>query len=478
MASENVDFVFYQRARKNHWDAIARKMDSWTGWSASYHERLAEVYRLWVAPGQRVLELGCGKGALLAALGPSKGVGVDFSPEMIQRARMMHTDITFVEADCHNLQILEGPFDAIILSDLVDDVWDVQEVFTQISRLCHERTRIIMNSYSRVWELPLLIAGKLGVAKRKMPQNWLTIDDVSDILGLVDFEVIRTWQEILWPLHFPVIANLCNKILAKLWPFNFFTMTNFILARPHPRKAPEAPLVSVIVAARNEAGNIAEIFRRTPEMGSGTEIVFVEGHSQDDSYSVIEKEIVKHPERRSQLHRQTGKGKSDAVRLGFAHAKGDILMILDADMTVPPEDLPRFYDALISGKGEFINGVRLVYPMEGEAMRAFNFLGNKFFSMAFSWLLGQPIKDTLCGTKVLWKSDYEMIAANRTYFGDFDPFGDYDLIFGAAKLGLKIVDLPVRYRARTYGSTNIERWKHGWLLLRMVCFAAGKIKFV
>src|SRR5664280_271106 len=477
MISENVDFASYEKARKNHWDAVARKMDSWTGWSAAYHERLAEVYRFWVAPGQRVLELGCGNGDLLAALSPSKGVGVDFSPEMIQRARMRHPGITFVEADCHNLQIPEGPFDAIILSDLVDDIWDVQEVFAQISRLCHARTRIIINFYSRVWELPLLIAGKLGVAKRKMPQNWLTIDDVSDILSLADFEVIRTWHEILWPFHLPVIDKLCDEILAKLWSLTLFSMANFILARPLTRNAPEAPLVSVIVAARNEAGNIAEIFRRTPEMGAGTEIVFVEGHSQDDTYAVIEKEIAKHNERRSQLHRQTGKGKGDAVRLGFAQAKGDILMILDADMTVPPEELPRFYDALISGKGEFINGVRLVYPLEDEAMRFFNFLGNKFFSLAFSWLLGQPIKDTLCGTKVLWKSDYELITANRTYFGDFDPFGDYDLIFGAAKLGLKIVDLPVRYRARTYGSTNIQRWSHGLLLLRMVVFAAKKIKF-
>jgi ubiquinone/menaquinone biosynthesis C-methylase UbiE len=477
MTSENVGFVSYRKARKNHWDAIARKTDSWTGWGNAYHERLAEVYRFWVAPNQRVLELGCGNGDLLAAFCPSKGVGVDFSPEMIKHARILHPDITFIEADCHNLQMLEGPFDAIILSDLINDLWDVQEVFSQLPRLCHSRTRIMMNSYSRVWELPLSIAEKLGLAKRKMPQNWLTIDDISDIMSLADLEIIRTWHEILWPLHFPVIAKLCNKILAKLWPFKLFTLSNFIMARPRPRKSSETPLVSVIVAARNEAGNIAEIFRRTPEMGAGTEIVFVEGHSQDDTYSVIEKEIAKHPERRSQLHRQTGKGKGDAVRLGFSKAKGDILMILDADMTVPPEDLPRFYDALINGKGDFINGVRLVYPMEDEAMRFFNFLGNKFFSIAFSWLLGQSVKDTLCGTKVLWKSEYDLIVANRTYFGDFDPFGDYDLIFGAAKLGLKIVDLPVRYRARTYGSTNIQRWSHGFLLLRMVVFAAKRIKF-
>jgi glycosyltransferase involved in cell wall biosynthesis len=213
-------------------------------------------------------------------------------------------------------------------------------------------------------------------------------------------------------------------------------------------------------------------------MGRETELVFVEGHSRDDTYAAIEKEIAAHPSTPSLLLRQTGIGKADAVRLGFEHASGEVLMILDADLTVPPEDLPRFYEALVSGKGEFINGVRLVYPMEAQAMRSLNFLGNKFFSMAFSWLLGQPVKDTLCGTKVLWKKDYERIAANRSYFGDFDPFGDFDLIFGAAKQNLKIVDLPIRYRERTYGSTNISRWKHGLLLMRMVLFAARRIKFI
>ena len=224
----------------------------------------------------------------------------------------------------------------------------------------------------------------------------------------------------------------------------------------------------MIIPARNEAGNIPDIFARTPDMGEGTELVFVEGHSRDNTYAAIEAAIAAHPERCCQLLRQTGVGKGDAVRLGFARARGEMLMILDADLTVPPEDLPRFYEALRSGKGEFINGVRLVYPMEKQAMRFLNLLGNKFFSLAFSWLLGQPIKDTLCGTKVLWKRDYEAIAANRAYFGDFDPFGDFDLIFGAVKLNLKITDLPIRYRERTYGTTNIQRWKHGWLLLKMV----------
>ncbi len=213
-------------------------------------------------------------------------------------------------------------------------------------------------------------------------------------------------------------------------------------------------------------------------MGGGTELVFVEGHSHDQTYQVIEEYMRMYPQRRCKLFRQDGIGKGDAVRKGFANASGDVLMIMDADLTVVPEDLPRFNEVLISGKGEFVNGVRLIYPMEKQAMRFFNFLGNKFFSLAFSWILGQPIKDTLCGTKVIWKKDYETLAANRKYFGDFDPFGDFDLLFGAAKLNLKITDLPIRYRERTYGTTNIQRWKHGWLLLRMVIFSLFRFKFV
>lgn len=265
-------------------------------------------------------------------------------------------------------------------------------------------------------------------------------------------------------------------------PFQWFALTWFVVARPDP--APEAvcdkrsPSVSVIVAARNEAGNIENIFRRVPIMGQKTEIVFVEGGSNDHTYEVIAETIKRFPDKQARLFRQKGKGKGDAVRLGFEQATGEILMILDADLTVPPEDLVRFYNAIISGKGEFINGVRLVYPMEDKAMRFFNILGNKFFSLAFSWLLGQAIKDTLCGTKVIWRKDYDLLAANRDYFGDFDPFGDFDLLFGASKLNLKIAEMPVRYRSRTYGDTNISRWRHGWLLLKMVIFAALRIKFV
>jgi glycosyltransferase involved in cell wall biosynthesis len=267
-------------------------------------------------------------------------------------------------------------------------------------------------------------------------------------------------------------------VLAKLWPFRAADLSNFVVARPQPRPLAKAHRVSVIVPARNEAGNISSILQRVPDMGLETEIIFVEGHSRDDTYATIAREIAAHPERSCRLFRQTGEGKADAVRLGFAEARGDILMILDADLTVPPEDLRRVYAALATGRGEFVNCVRLVYPMEKSAMRFLNLVGNKFFSQAFTFLLGQPIKDTLCGTKALFKSSYEVIAANRAAFGDFDPFGDFDLLFGAARLSLRIVDLPIRYRERQYGTTNIHRWKHGLLLLRMVAFAARRLKFV
>ena len=469
--------IKYQQARLLHWNEVARNLETWTSWGGYYHRRLTQVYQSLIAPGQSVLELGCGRGDLLAALKPALGVGVDFSEEMIRAARRRHPHIRFVHTDAHALDLTEK-FDVIVLSDLVNDLWDVQIVLQQVSQLSTPRTRIIINSYSRLWEPVLNVAKWLGLAKPTLYQNWLTVEDIASLLNLADCEVIKQSQEILSPLPILLLDDVCNRFLVKLWPFKYLALTNFIVARPRPSLSTKRHSVSVIIPARNEAGNIAEIFVRVPRMGQWTELVFVEGHSRDSTYMSIEAAIAQNPERCCQLLRQTGTGKGDAVRLGFARAKGEILMILDADLTVPPEDLPRFYEALCSGKGEFINGVRLVYPMEKQAMRFLNLLGNKFFSLAFSWLLGQPIKDTLCGTKVLWKQDYEAIAANRAHFGDFDPFGDFDLIFGAVKLNLKITDLPIRYRERTYGTSNIQRWKHGLLLLKMVIFAARRLKFV
>jgi len=469
----------FENARISHWDKVASNIKKWHKAGKYYHQRLIEIYNNMVYPGSKILEIGCGNGDLLDSIDSDKKIGIDFSPAMVNLAQIKHPKLTIINAHADNF-LLNEDFDYIILSDLLNDVWDVQAIFNNIKKYTKPNTRIIINTYNRVWEVPLGLIRKLGLSKPNLEQNWLTVPDISNLLELSGFEVVRTTQEILFPANIPILSKFLNRFVVRLWPFNHFALTNIIIARLKPNifEIKSQFKVSVIVPARNEEGNIEEIIRRTPNMGTSTEIVFVEGHSTDNTLEAINQSITKYPNKNISVFTQLGKGKGDAVRLGFSKASGDVLMILDADLTVPPEDLPKFYDALNNGTGEFINGVRLIYPMEDEAMRFFNLLGNKFFSYAFSWLLGQPIKDTLCGTKVLWKKDYERIAVNRLVFGDFDPFGDFDLIFGAARLNYKIVDLPIHYRARKYGSTNIQRWRHGFLLLKMVAFAARKLKFI
>jgi SAM-dependent methyltransferase len=468
----------YESRRREHWDSVAEwKPAIWRGFNAYYHRKLAGICRFLIPPGRSVLELGCGPGDLLAAVEPSFGVGIDLSGRMISLARQRHPDLNFVQASATDFEA-DRTFDYIILSDVVNEFWDVQHVLNRLHRFAHPHTRVIVNTYSRLWEIPRRFAEALGLTTKLPPQNWLTVEDLDNLLNLADFEVIRQWPDILCPIRVPILDFICNRYLAKLWPFRLFDLSNFVVARPVPRRSPHAASVSIVVPCRNERGNIENIFRRVPRLGAATEVVFVEGNSTDDTYAEIQRCMASFPQVKCTLLKQTGKGKGDAVRLGFAHCSGDILMILDADLTVAPEDVPRFYEALVSGKAEFANGVRLVYPMGKKAMRFFNLAGNKFFSLAFSWLLGQNIKDTLCGTKVLSRSHYEQIAANRSYFGDFDPFGDFDLLFGAAKCNLKIVDIPIRYHERVYGDTNIQRWRDGRILLRMVLFALGRIKFV
>ena len=466
----------YQHKRQAFWATIAQAKGA--GRARYYRERLKKIYRLLIPEGATVLELGCYKGDLLAALKPANGVGVDFCAEAVAQAASGHPQLTFVNADVHSLDLEQKTFDYIVVSDLVNDLWDIQAVLLQIRPYCTSKTRLIFNFHSHLWNFPLSIARRLGLANPVLRQNWITKQDLRNLLEISGFEPLRSWEEIVIPVDLSWISGFANRWLAKLSPFRYLALANFVLARPQAVPALKVPTVSVIVAARNEAGHLAELLSRIPEIGAGTEIIFVEGNSTDNTYDAIEDLISEHPQKNLKLFKQTGKGKGDAVRLGFEQATGDILMILDADITVPPEDLPRFYNLMATGQAEFVNGVRLVYPMDDDAMRFANLLGNKFFSWMFTWLLGQPIRDTLCGTKVLWKSDYERIKENRAYFGDFDPFGDFDLLFGAAKLNLKIMEVPIRYRARTYGETNISRWSHGWLLLKMVVFAARRVKFV
>ena len=471
----------YTRQRISHWDMVSDRKKKGRRLGSFYHSLLKNYFRFLVPDKLKILEVGCGHGNLLAALKPSFAVGIDFSEKMIGTARKKHSHVHFFVADAHFMP-LNNKFDVIILSDLANDLWDLQRVLEELKPLCHAGTRIILNFYSNLWKIPLGVANRLGLGAELLDQNWFAPNDVENLLQITGYDIIKRNIAILIPVYIPVLSNIANRYLVKAIPFSWFAFTNILIARiePHDQisgKEPP-PSVSVIVPARNEAGNIKAIIQRMPSMGSKTEIIFVEGHSSDNTYHTIKGAIAKFPQKNCSVYRQTGKGKGDAVRLGFDKATGDILMILDADMTVSPEDLPRFYNALVEGKGEFINGVRLVYPLENQSMRYLNMLGNKFFSLAFTWLLDQKIKDTLCGTKVIKREQYETLKRNRSYFGDFDPFGDFDLLFGASKLNLKIAEMPIRYRARVYGSTNIDRWRHGWLLIKMVVFASRRIKFI
>lgn len=459
---------------------IAPRREKYIRKNSYYYRDLISFYRFNIPEGSSVLEIGCGTGFLLNALKPKRGVGIDISSKMISEAKARYKDLTFHLMDAESLQLKEK-FDYIIISDSLGYFEDIQKVFGEMKKVCNSETRIIINFHSFLWLPVLEVAQFFGM---KMPQkrlNWLNRDDVAGLLAMEGFETIKEGKRFLAPVNIPLLSWFSNKILAFMPGFNRLCLTGFIIARKkeEPVNFEKKYSVSVIIPARNESGNIEPGLLRIPKMGKHTEIIYIEGGSKDNTLDEIKRVCKKYSKTHDVKYSvQEGKGKGDAVRKGFGMARCDILMILDADLTVPPEDLPKFYNAIASGRGEYINGTRLVYPMEKESMRTLNMIGNKFFSIMFSWLLGQKLKDTLCGTKVISRNNWGRLVANRKYFGEFDPFGDFDMIFGSAKMNLKIVEIPIRYQARTYGETNISRFRHGWLLLKMVAFAMNKIKFI
>ncbi len=469
----------FLRGLEAFFDRYASSVVSWRERNAGYHDRLASLARFYIPPGARVLELGSGTGDLLEATAPARGLGVDISGAMVRRASARHPQLEFRQMRAETLDLGGETFDYVVLSDLIGFLYDIRLVFERLRAACHPQTRIIVHWYNRLWQPVLSAAERLGAKYPQPLVNWTTVEDVTNLLHLAGYDVVRHRKHILLPARMPIVADVANRYLAHLPLVRHLCLTNWVVARPVGMAAavPE-PSVSVVCPCRNEAGNIEHVMERLPALGGRTELIFVEGHSSDSTLDACRRAAAARPDRNVQVLVQQGKGKGDAVRLGFAHATGDILMILDADLSVAPEDLPIFYRALVEGKGEFVNGSRLVYTMDPEAMRFLNLLGNKFFALLLSTLIGQPIKDSLCGTKVLWRTTYEQLARGRAYFGSLDPFGDFDLLFGAAKLNLKIVEVPIRYRQRIYGATNINRFGDGWLLLRMCRRAASKLFFI
>lgn len=484
---------------RDYYNRVASERDSWKKRNWYYYQDLEDFHISVVPPNHKVLELGCGTGDLLSAVKPSRGVGLDVSEKMVEIASEKYPDLEFRVGDAERLEIDEK-FDYIILSNLIGSLNDIWQAFKELKRVTHPGSRVVVTYYNYLWE-PLLRLGEgMGLKMNEGLQNWLSLKDIANLLYLNDFEIVRKGYRLLLPKYVRFMSSACNKFLAKLPVIRRCCLTEFVVARPVTNSKPSCDYsCSVVIPCRNEAGNIQEAVSRIPQMGKSSEIIFVDGNSTDGTVEKIQEMIAKYPRKNIQLIHQIPRkspegalseeygrppnrmlklGKGDAVRKGFEAASGEILMILDGDLTVAPEDLPKFYMAIAEGKGEFINGSRLVYAMEERAMRLLNIFANKIFGLIFTWLLEQAVKDTLCGTKVLFKKDYLKIKAGRKFFGDFDPYGDFDLLLGAAKLNLKIIEMPIRYRRRVYGDIKIRRFKHGWLLLKMSIFAAKKVKFV
>lgn len=446
----------------------------------TYYRYVTRLVERLVPTRGRILELGSGTGQLLAALAPKHGVGLDISEEMVRLSSERYADCEFRVGDAEHLDLDES-FDVVLGVNLVGVLDDVYTCFKGVRGVMSDHGRLVVVYHSQLWEPILRLAAKLGLRANVPNENWLPLSDLSNILRISGFEPVRTGRRMLCPVGVPLVSWFLNTVLSPLPGFQALSLIEYVVARPLPEPCPGAqsePSCSIIIPTRDEKGNIEDAIQRTPPLGSHTEYIFMDGHSTDGTVEEIQRVMQAYPDLDIKFESQDGIGKADAVRKAFDMATGDVLMILDSDLTMPPEDIPKYYEVLTSGKAEFVNGCRLVYPMEDEAMRFLNKIANHLFGKIFSWLMEQTVRDTLCGTKVLYRKDYEQIKANRSYFGDFDPFGDFDLLFGAARLNLKIVDLPIRYRERTYGEIKIHRWRHGLLLLKMSVFGARKLKFI
>jgi SAM-dependent methyltransferase len=460
-------------------DASAPERGKWLARAAFFHAEDLLYLKFLIGEGARVLELGCGTGDLLAALKPSYGVGVDFSAGMIAQARKAHPDLSFLLGDIEDasfVQRLPGPFDVILIIDTLGALDDCQRMFEHLHCLCTRETRLIIGYFSHVWYPLLKAAEAIRLKMPQPPQNILSPADMGALVALADFEPVKSEQRLLLPVRAFGLGRLVNRFVASLPLVRSLCLRHYTVCRSLRCCRADVSSATIVVPARNERGNIEPAIQRIPRFVEDLEVIFVEGHSRDGTWGEIERVRAIYPQYDIKTIRQPKVGKADAVFAAFEQARGDVLMILDADLTVPPEQLPKFWEAIRSGKGEFANGSRLVYPMQQQAMRFLNLTANKLFSALFSWLLSQRFTDTLCGTKALRRSDYLRLKRGRSYFGEFDPFGDFDLIFGASKLGLKVVEIPIRYASRSYGETQISRFQHGLLLLRMVFFAYLRIK--
>jgi SAM-dependent methyltransferase len=467
---------------RDHLARIAPRRENWIKNNRYYYDLLSRLLRFLVEPQKKVLSVRCGTGNLLAATRPNDGKGIDISREIVEIAQQRNPSLNFAVAfpDKEEFRQAFRPgekFDYILFNDIGDTV-DVLEAFRNLRPLSQRHTRVLVTTYNHLWEPLVSFAEWVGMKVPRTEQNWLSIADIRNLLKLAGFEALETHRIVLLPKYIPLLSAFLNRFCARLPFLSKLCMTQVVVGRLLPPPVPKEELsVSVIVPCKDEKGNVEDAAQRIPQLGRQTEIIFCDDQSTDGTAEEVLRVQSLCPDKDIRLERGPGVCKSRNVWTGFDAASGDILMILDADLTTIPEELPYFVDVIASGQAEFVNGSRLVYPVPKGAMNGANMLGNKFFSVAFSYLLGQRVKDTLCGTKVLWRSDWERIRPMLGSWGTEDRWGDYELLFGAAKLNLKILDLPVHYQERIYGSTKMTKvfW-NGLVMLRMCWHGFLKLK--
>lgn len=459
-----------------HLAGLARKRKYWIDHNKYYYTLLTRLLRFLIEPAKRVLSIRCNTGESLAAARPSYGVGVEICDEMVAVAQEQHPDFKYLTAFPDTPEFekqfpnSEETFDYVLFGE-IDDTVDVQQALQNLRRFCARHTRVIITTYNHLWEPLVTLAEYLGMKVPRLEQNWLSSNDIATLLSLTGYELLGRRHSVLCPKYIPLLSTILNEFCSRLPGLNRLCMTVIYVARAVPMATnPDDATISVIIPCKDERGNVEDAVRRIPELGKVTEIIFCDDKSTDGTADEVRRMQALYPERNIRLVEGPGICKSANVWTGFDAATGDILSILDADLTTMPEQLPYFIDAILSGKAEFINGSRLIYPVPRAAMKATNMAGNKFFSIAFSYLLNQRVKDTLCGTKVLWRSDWQRLKPFRGTWGIEDRWGDYELLFGASKLNLRIIDLPVHYQERVYGTTKMTRVFHNGLIMLKMCW--------
>lgn len=462
-------------------------LKNWRNKNSFYYKDIEKFFQFWVQPESSVLEIGNGTSNLLHTLKPEHAISIEIRTKT-QSSKFQYASNILMMSNIEEFPVNQE-FDYVLLPNTISHVTNIQSLLINCHSVSNPSTRLIITFHNPAWEIILQLASFLGQRMYLPDLNWLSLEDVRNLLDLSNFEVITSGKRCLIPRNILFLSPIVNRFIAPLPIFNKMCLTEYIIARPRQNfHQPQSEILSnfscsVIIPARNEANNIENCVTRMPQLGRFTEIIFVEGNSQDETWSTIKKVQTQYGKEygnslKIKAIQQTGRGKGNAVREASQLAEGDILIILDSDLTVQPEDLIYFFSAVALNYCEFANGCRLVYPLYKETMPWINRIANRFFAWLLSFLLNIKIKDSLCGTKALKKTDYEKIYNTYEYFTNFDPFGDFDLLFGAAKLGLKIQDIPVRYVSRTYGRSNISHFKEGFILLKMCLYAAIKIKFV